>query len=60
MEDRIYLVACEGAPDCNGHVSVSECLITDDGHEGREHEHDEADRHRRTNRGEHYGKHELI
>ena len=51
-------MAAEGALDRDGHVSVSECLVTDDGHEGREHEHDEANRHRRTNSGKYYGKHE--
>lgn len=43
--------AGDGALDCDGHVSVSERLVTDDGHEGREHEDDKADRHRRTNSG---------
>jgi hypothetical protein len=45
------LAAGEGAVDCDGHVSVSDRLVTNDGHEGRKHEHDEADRHRCTNSG---------
>jgi hypothetical protein len=52
------LAAGEGALDCDGHVSVSECLVTDDRHEGCEHEYHEADRHRRTNSGKDHGKHE--
>jgi hypothetical protein len=52
------LAAGEGAVDCDGHVSVSDRLVTNDGHEGRKHEHDEADRHRCTNSGKQYGKHE--
>jgi hypothetical protein len=30
------LAAGDGALDCDAHVSVSERLVTDDGHEGRE------------------------
>jgi hypothetical protein len=32
-------------------VTVADGLITDDGDDGREHQYDEADRHRRTNGG---------
>ena len=52
------LAAGEGALDCDGHVPVSDGLVADDGHEGPEHKHDEADRHRRTKSGQHHGKHE--
>jgi hypothetical protein len=52
------LAAGQCALDCGGHVSVSDRLVTNDGHERREHEHDEADRHRRANSGKHYGKYE--
>jgi hypothetical protein len=48
----------EGALECNGHVPVTDGLVTDDGHEWRKHEYDEADSHRRTDSGEGHGKRE--
>ena len=50
---RIPLLASgEGALDRDDHVPVSDGLVPDDGHEWREHEHDEADGHRRAHGGE--------